>query len=282
MAQRRPVAAGARLASTRVYTRGGTRVVDLRDVRWIDPVHLVSVAATAEQARRDGLAFRLRGPAAPDRARYAARMRLGELVSDLGGAHDLPAPPPTVSCEQLVEVARLTGPADVTRLAALVHDRVAELDRALAHALHQGVAEIGQNVCDHARSVGFVAAQTIPRRGELRFAVGDPGVGLLTTLRGQGASSHGHAIALALHGVSSRGRRGTGLPDTVSAVTRLGGYLYLASGDAAATLTAARQVASAGAVFAGTLVEGRVPTRRRDSPRRGTMNTHAQLSEGGS
>lgn len=258
----RPLAPGRRLASTGVFTRDATRTVDLTDVRWVDPVHLVTVAAEAEAARRHGLSFRLRGPAEPDRARYAARMRLGQLVDDLGGTHDLSTVQETSGSEHLVEVARLASPADVNRLAALVHDRVAALDRDLAHALHQGVAEIGQNVCDHARSIGFVAAQTIPRRGELRFAVADPGVGLLATLRVRGAESDQMAIDYALSGVSSRGGRGTGLPSTVRAVTRLGGYLYLASGAAASMITRQRTANSAGNSFAGTIVEGRVPTRR--------------------
>jgi hypothetical protein len=264
----RPLAPGSRLASTHVFTRSGTRVVDLRDVRWVDPVHLVSVAAEAEAAHRSGLAFRLHGPSAPDRARYAARMRLGDVVASLGGTHDLPAVTSTDRSEHLVEVARLRTSVDVVELAALVHNRVAELDAELAHALHQGVAEIGQNVCDHAQSVGFVAAQTIPRRGELRFAGADPGVGLQATLRGHGADSDQRAIDLALHGVSRLGHRGTGLPDTVRAVTRLGGYFYLASGVASVMLTRSRHASSEGPGFAGTLVEGRVPTARSV---RGTM-----------
>jgi hypothetical protein len=260
---KRPVAPGNRLASTHVYTRDGTRVVDLRDVAWVDPVHLVSVAALAEQAHREGHRFRLRGPAAPDRARYAARMGLGVVVGELGGVHDLPEVAAADPVSDLVEVARLRTHTDVVRLSTLVHRRVSEIDAELAHALHQGVAEIGQNVCDHARSVGFVAAQTIPRRGELRFAVADPGVGLLATLRGQGAADDRNAIELALSGVSSRGRRGTGLPSTVTAVTRLGGYLFLASGGSATMITRDRRRTSAGPAFHGTVVEGRVPTASR-------------------
>lgn len=268
-----PLASGARLASSRVYTRNGTRIVDLRGVGWIDPVHLVSVAAVAEAAQRDGLAFRLHGPSAPDRSRYAARMKLGELVTELGGTHDLPAIATTTASEHLVEVARLRTPIDVVRLATLVYERVAELDTDLAHALHQGVAEIGQNVCDHARSVGFVAAQTIPRRGELRFAVADPGIGLLGTLHARGAENDHHAIDLALRGVSRLERRGTGLPETVNAVTRLGGYFYVASGASAAMVTPTRRTMSAGSAFHGTLVEGRVPTGRLV---RGTMDGNAR------
>lgn len=257
----RPLASGSRLASTRVYTRAGARVVDLRDVAWVDPVHLVTVAAVAEAAHRDGLSFRLRGPAAADRARYAARMRLGDVVTRLGGEHDLPDVALRDRSDRLVEVARLGTPGDVRQLAALVHDRVAELDVTLAGALFEGVAEMGENVVDHARSVGYVAAQTIPRRGELRFAVADPGVGLLATLAGRGATSDRRAIELALSGVSRTGRRGTGIPQTVRAVTSLGGYFYLASGAAATMVTQKRSAHSGGARFSGTIVEGRVPTR---------------------
>jgi hypothetical protein len=267
----RPLAPGARLASTGVYTRAGTRVVDLREVPWVDPVHLVSVAALAEAAQRDGLAFRLRGPSAPQRARYAARMQLGTVVTALGGEHDLPDPPAPAGAQTLVEVARLDTPIDMRRLAEHVYDRVAERDTDLAHALHQGISELGQNVFDHARSVGYVAAQTIPRRGELRFAVADPGVGLLATLTGEGARSDRSAIDLALAGVSRLGRRGTGLPQTVGAVARLGGHFYLASGGAATTITPRRRVHSTGSDFRGTIVEGRVPTNRTQ----GTMDADA-------
>jgi len=267
----RPLAPGSRLASTGVYTRAGTRVVDLREVAWVDPVHLVSVAAVAEAARREGLKFRLRAPTAPQRARYAARMRLGDVVVELGGDHDLPTVDDHGGAENLVEVGVLRTPSDVHRLAQLVHDRVAELDGALARALHQGVAEIGENVCDHAQSVGYVAAQTIPRRGELRFAVADPGVGLQATLARRGASNDRAAIELALAGVSRTDHGGTGVRQTVAAVTRLDGYFYLASGDAATMVTGRRASHSSGAVFAGTIVEGRVPTRRAEGARRGTM-----------
>jgi hypothetical protein len=269
----RPLAPGSRLSSTGVYTRAGTRVVDLRDVAWVDPVHLVSVAAVAEAARRDGLKFRLRAPSAPQRARYAARMRLGDVVESLGGEHDLPTVDDDGGADNLVEVAVLRTPSDVRRLAELVHDRVHDLDSALAHALHQGVSEIGENVCEHARSVGYVAAQTIPRRGELRFAVADPGVGLRTTLADRGAGSDRAAIDLALAGVSRTDHGGTGVRQTVSAVTSLDGYFYLASGGASTMITGRRSTHSSGAAFDGTIVEGRVPTRRAEGARRGTMES---------
>ncbi len=269
----RPLAPGSRLSSTGVYTRAGTRVVDLREVAWVDPVHLVSVAALAEAARRDGLKFRLRAPTAPQRARYAARMRLGDVVESLGGEHDLPSVDDDSGAENLVEVAVLRAPPDVRRLAELVHERVRDLDGALAHALHQGVSEIGENVCEHARSVGYVAAQTIPRRGELRFAVADPGVGLRATLAARGADSDRGAIELALAGVSRTEHGGTGVRQTVSAVTSLDGYFYLASGGASAMVTGRRSTHSSGATFDGTIVEGRVPTRRAEGARRGTMES---------
>ena len=262
----RPLAPGSRLASTGVYTRAGTRVVDLRDVRWLDPVHLVTVAASAHAAQRDGIGFRLHGPTAPHLARYAARMQLGVVVGGLGFEHDLPPAPDAAGADHLVEVGLVR---DARRLAEVVHDRVAELDATLARVLHQAIAEIGENVHQHAQSVGYVAAQTIPRRGELRFAVADPGVGLHATLAARGAGSDHAAIELALEGVSRTPHGGTGVRETVAAVTMAGGYVYLASGGAATMVTSQRRVTSSGAPFAGTIVEGRVPTRRT----RGTMGS---------
>jgi hypothetical protein len=73
--------------------------------------------------------------------------------------------------------------------------------------------------------------------------------------------------------VSRTDHAGTGVRQTVQAVTRLDGYFYVASGDAATMVTGRRSSHSSGAAFAGTIVEGRVPTRRAEGARRGTMES---------
>ena len=73
---------------------------------------------------------------------------------------------------------------------------------------------------------------------------------------------------------------GTGVRQTVSAVTTLDGYFYLASGGAATMVTGRRSTHSSGATFDGTIVEGRVPTRRAEGAQErhnGVMNGRADL-----
>ena len=90
------------------------------------------------------------------------------------------------------------------QLTALVYNRVAGADPQAARALHIALGEVGSNVCQHARSIGFMAAQTIAEHGVLRFAVADTGVGLRATLSGLGAAD-------------DRGRAGAGAVRPASA-----------------------------------------------------------------
>ncbi|HTZ43374.1 MAG TPA: ATP-binding protein [Jatrophihabitans sp.] len=240
---------------------GAGRRLDLADVRWLDPLHLVGVAAHAQLAQRQGSRLIVHGLPA-DQATYAARMHLGRMIERFGGEHDLPDVTERDLHDSLLELQPLRSPADVRRLTELVYRRVAPHDEAAARALHVALAEVGDNVCQHARSIGFVAAQTIGERGLLRFAVADTGVGLRATLASIGAADDAGAVRLALSGERRRRTpgRGYGLPSTVRIITALRGELLLASGDAAAAVrtggTAGHRLA---APFHGTIFEGSVP-----------------------
>lgn len=266
----RPMPAG-RLQSLAVQLADGTMVLDLSDVSWLDPLHLVGVAATAQLAAARGLRLRLSGLRG-NPAGYASRMRLGAIVEHFGGSHDLPASARELDrSDSLLEVTELATSSDVRQLSALVYDRVAGHDAEIAHALHTALAEIGANVCEHSGTVGFMAAQTLPAQGVLRFAVADAGAGLLGTLLSQGADSDRMAITMALSGTSRKQGpgRGTGLPTAVTVVSRLGGEVLMASGSAVATANArGRRHAELASGFVGTMFEGWVPVAgpRHDSP----------------
>lgn len=244
----------------------GAQVVDLRDVSWIDPLHLVAVAALAHACQREDVEFRLLGPSGPQ-ASYAARMRLGVIIDKFGGSHDLPTACEQDRHESLLEITELTSRTDADRMAALVHDRVYPLDPRAAAALHNGLAEIGANVCDHAQSTGFMAAQAIGRLDQLRFAVADRGVGLLSTLVGRGAHDDRSAVDLAISGESrlkdEDATRGSGLPNTIEQVAALGGAVFIASGAATVQLGATDVWrCTAEPAWEGTLLEGRLPAPR--------------------
>lgn len=244
----------------------GVRVVDLRDVSWIDPLHLVGVAAMAHASHRASVPFRLLGPSG-QLASYAARMRLGTIIDKFGGSHELPKTRERDRHDSLLEITELTCRSDAERMAGLVHDRVYPLDARSAAALHNGLAEIGANVCDHAQSTGFMAAQAIGQLEQLRFAVADCGVGLLGTLVGRGAYDDRSALGLAISGESrlkdEDATRGCGLPNTIEQVSALGGAVFLASGTATVQLSATDVWHSETEPrWVGTLLEGRVPASR--------------------
>ncbi|MGI8667774.1 MAG: hypothetical protein ACR2N4_17395 [Jatrophihabitans sp.] len=270
---------------------GRVQVMDLSDVSWLDPVHLVGIAATAHRAAGQGSRLRLTGLGA-DQAGYAARMHLGQVIEQFGGEHELPVVRERDLHDRLLEVCPLRTRDDLRGLTELVFNRVAGQDGEMARALYVALAEVGSNVCDHSQSIGFMAAQTIPEQQLLRFAVADSGVGILSTLAGRGAGDDRTAIEMALAG-TSRNRapgHGTGLPTTVEKVVRsLGGEMLLASGRAATTANARGWThRSLGFRLPGTIFEGSVPTavtppsaRRaiRTPPRSETMNTGVDADE---
>ncbi len=239
------------------------RQLDLTALRWLDPLHLVGVATHALLAQRAGSRLLLTG-LPENQAYYAARMHLGQIIELFGGEHDLPEVNERDLHDSLLEIHPLRSPRDVERLSELVYLRVAEHNEAAARALHLAIGEVGSNVCQHARSVGFMAAQTLADRGVLRFAVADAGVGLRATLAPLGAADDQQAVRLALSGERHRREpgRGYGLPSTVRIITELEGELLLASG------LAATRVDPAGGMerrldvaFTGTIFEGAVPAR---------------------
>lgn len=258
-----PARSARRLDALAVIPRAGSadeRVIDLSEVSFLDPVHLVGVAAAAHLAARQGSRLRLTG-LAPDPAIYAARMHLGQVIERFGGKHQLPSVRERDRHDSLLEIRPLRSRDDVRQLTELVYNRVESEDAEVAHALHLALAEVGSNVCDHSQTIGFMAAQTIAEHGVLRFAVADSGVGLLGTLAGRGASDDRSALNMALSGTSrtpSPGH-GNGLPSTVDIVSSLQGEVLLASGFAATAATArGRRHHQLAAPFHGTIFEGSV------------------------
>lgn len=251
---------------------GAVTVIDLSRVRWIDPLHLVATAALTHRATADGDRVVVTGLQG-DCARYASRMHLGAVVASLGAEHDFEEVRERDRRDRLLELAQLRTGSHVRELAQLVYDRVESDDADVAAALHNGLAEIGANVFEHSGTFGFMAAQTLPQQGVMRFAVADAGLGVRRTLNDLGAGDDRTAIAMALSGTSRVGGpgRGTGLSSTVTVLNRLGGSLMLASGDSSTYATPrGRRHMAVSRVFSGTVVEGSVPVDM-GRHRRGTL-----------
>jgi hypothetical protein len=238
--------------------------LDLRAVDWVRPAVMVGVAGLAHRASAEGRRLRVRGPSRPELAGYAVRMRLARLLDDLEVEHDLPPPRrERDQAEHLVELSMIDGDRAAERLARLVHRKLEPVDAALAGALHRSVGEIGANAPEHSGSVGFMAAQTLPRRRELLLAVGDAGVGMRETLLHRGAEDDEHAIELATREHVSRfdaSDRGRGLPTALTLITGQRGNLYIASGTASIRHFAhTRRYLAGRHPYPGTLLEARIP-----------------------
>jgi hypothetical protein len=243
-------------------TEGGL-TVDLGDLDWVTPTTMVAVAAQAQRAAAAGQPFAVRAPRGTEPASYAARMRLGRVLTSLGAAHDLPAGRERDQRDNLVELTAITTESDAARLAALVFAKLDPHDPDLARALHRSIGEVGVNVPDHAGAIGFMAAQTMPRRRSLLVAVADAGIGLLATLAARGARDHEEAIEYATRPAVSQyddPTRGGGLPTTLRLIGDVGGSVYIASGTASIRHHArTRRFLRADLAYPGTIVEARIP-----------------------
>lgn len=253
----------ALLTRLRPAQHDGLRRVDLADLRWMPPSAMVATAAQAHRAHLDGTGFELRGPKDSEPAHYAARMRLGRVLSELGATHDLPTARAADRAEDLIEVVPIDSAGTVDRLARLVYRKVLPRGKELAAALHRSVGEVGENVMDHSGTIGYLAAQTLPRRRELLIAIADAGVGMLATLTHRGVLSHEAAIALATQEQVSRydePDRGRGLPSALRLIGSQSGSLYIASGTAAIRhFPTTRRYLRSDDAFDGTIVEARIP-----------------------
>ncbi len=252
------------LARLHPGAHGDELVLDLQGVDWVRPAVMVGVAALAHRAHAAGDRLAVRSPAHADPAGYATRMRLGHLLDEYGVAHDLPAArPERDQRENLIELAIVDGEQAAARLARLVYRKLAPVDGALARALHKSFGEIGANVPDHSGTIGFMAAQTLPRRRELLVAVADAGIGMRRSLEHRGAVDDERAIELATSPNVSRyddADRGRGLPTALHLIGLQRGSLYIATGTASIRhFPTTRRYLSAAQPFPGTIVEARIP-----------------------
>lgn len=255
-----------RLSRLRLQRRPGDAAILRLGNGFLEPCHLVGVAALAERHVAGGDPLQVVAPSDGSTSNYASRMRLGRVLDALGVGHAFSPVRENDLRSNLIEVVRLDDGHDVRALAKLVHDRVEGEDADAAHVLWEGITEVGINIREHAKVSGYGAAQFMPASGDVLFAVADGGPGLLGTLGGRGARTDADALRLALAGTSRLDGpdRGLGLMSTLDAVAALGGELYVASGAASVVATRGRRRhGRVGDAFGGTLLQGRVPTRLR-------------------
>lgn len=235
--------------------------VDLRRLRFTEPLGLVGIAAFVDNATRSGQRVIVESPSDPNVARYLSRMRLGNLLAGLGAEHDLPLVTEHAVENALFEINSFVGARGAAALAALVHQTIERSDPEAAAVLFDGLCEAGQNVAHHSgRPNGYLAAASTHGGRRLYFAVSDSGRGMLRTLARRGAKTDTEALRLALQkgttGTPDPGR-GVGLAEILDRVTELGGALHVLSGQASVTARGkSRWYGSSDRPFTGTLLQG--------------------------
>lgn len=232
---------------------GEARVLfDARRVRWVDPYGMIGLLAAGATAARGQARPALQLPQDEDVVSYLARMGFFDQASEVFDVHDRVRRASGGASDVLLEVTPVRSHGDVHTIVDRVQDRIAMLARQLNYpapaAAHFSVilAEVCQNIVEHARADGWVASQTYHWKRRLGrrvavIAVMDLGIGFRGSLASEHAARYGErwndATALEaafIHGLTRfhDPGRGHGLQQIRKQVGRFGGKISIRSGTA--------------------------------------------------
>lgn len=221
--------------------------LDLGAATFVEPSGLVAIACFVE-SMPDGCVFNWTPPKRRAVDSYLSRMRLNEVVKELGVDRALVDRVGHHPNDGLLELQRYQSLDGADALAVMIDERVSPL---LAEGQRQpfieALFELSQSAPEHSgREGAYFAAQIYQpgtRSARVKFAIGDAGIGIRTSLEGTPfeCDDDRAAIEAAMEQrVSRLGRnRGYGLAYTLKTINRLSGSLRVRSGDTAISFTAA-------------------------------------------
>jgi hypothetical protein len=252
---------------------GGTGVIDLVRVSFVDAYALTGLACFIASAARDGLPVNLVLPEEPNVRSWLSRMHFGDVIDafEVRVEGTLSRVPERDRRDALIELERFQDAHGSDRLAAFIWDRLeGGTDAEVVNQLFEATGELGLNVVEHAGSPagGFVAAQRYKAgtpEERIVVAVGDAGIGIRESLRTRyGDMTDSDAIRRAIQwnvsSIADEGR-GQGLPGVVEGVKGLGGTVWIRSGAALRTVTRGKAETSGVSRLQGTIVGARLPCR---------------------
>lgn len=214
-------------------------VLDLSEAAFVEPFGLVGVAVLAERAVNSGRQVTFVPPANASVRNYLSRMRLGQVLGDLGITHGLPVVHANPLQTELLELQKFSGQGGGEAVATLVYDKLEAVgaDSMVRQTLFEAICEVAGNVDFHAKIThGYVAAQTTHQGQKVLFSIADSGQGLRASLSAvRQITDDAEAIDLAVsEEVSGTGEtgRGQGLPTVVGTSVGLNGVVHIASGNA--------------------------------------------------
>ncbi len=243
-----------RLAAEVEAAGNGKALFDARRLRWIDPVGMIGLLGAGRVIRdRSGEPPPLQLPDSGEIPTYLARMGFFESASAIFLLDDGGRRRSSGSSEVLLELTPITENHDVHSVVERVQGRAgAILSRTLRYPPSAVVqfsvilAEVCQNILEHAEAPGWVAAQTYNwsrrlGRQVLVIGVGDLGRGFRGSLTSEHAGRFGDrwsdATALEaafIHGLTrfpDQGR-GQGIQQIRKQVRRWDGLIAIRSGTA--------------------------------------------------
>lgn len=245
-------------------------LIDLDAATFVEPAGLVAIAAAAERARLEGRPVLLREPRNSSCRNYLSRMRVGDVLTELGVPHHLPPVRTHALGDRLQELRRFTDEAHLEEVANAIVSLFQRAGLHVVQPLYQALFELGLNAVQHSgRGGGFVALQAFPRLKDVAFAVADSGRGLRASLAEvMSVPSDAAAIKLAAQKhitATSEPGRGRGITGVIRLTDRYQGAVVMLSGTARGVFDHGHwdpQVSHLSAPFLGTLAQTRLAYER--------------------
>jgi hypothetical protein len=224
----------------------GPIVVDISELRRVTPAALVALAARVNGWKRSGRSVSFFGEADCPISSYLRRMDLFSACGTLGpnGSYSASEAGKFVPVRQIEPDTNKMG----DEIASCIAPGGEEYDHPMAH-LHSLAfyvfTEVANNVRQHSRGEGFIAAQVTRKDGFVRLALADNGRGILKSFQDAGFEwsekmNHVDAVSKALEARISSSvspvNEGVGLTLVTGLALLMKAWLLIVSGDGVFTV----------------------------------------------
>lgn len=238
-------------------------VIDLNNLRSIDPAGLVTIAIAVSSARRSGRAITLTVPRDNQVTDLLSAAGLGDILRMSGAPGLDPGRRRRTDLPDYVEMVTFAGEPELeTRSEYLAEVLKARCWPRVAPA-YTAIFELGLNVIQHSGdTAGYVAVShrfgSAVSNERLSIAVGDAGMGLRASLRAQHDSTAIRNAVRKYHSTVNAPGRGRGIASVNELAGRCRGHMTIVSGQACGYFDRGHwdpRISHIEAPFSGTVVQ---------------------------
>lgn len=217
-------------------------LIDMSDCTWVTPSGMVGLTCLIDRARNKNKQSFSVDHSKCSIASYFERLRFFRCCELLGPDPSGKRYPCTGRFTDLTKVGDDNYTDDISN--KLVNTLIPDCnnDDRTQRCLNYIISELINNVCHHARSFGYAAAQYYQKKDKVKICIGDSGIGLKESLKKHNIASDSDAIIKALEvavtsnpphpGQTERRNRGVGLTATREIVSASKGSLSIHTGTA--------------------------------------------------